>query len=251
MARNYLDDAGLSYLVGKLKGLLAGHTNLKNNPHGVTAAQTGAVPTTRKVNGKALSEDITLAAIDVGAAPEAFYVTLGGNETDGYTLDKTFEEISAAYFAGKRVVLLEYAYGSILEYALRYVYSDQIDFSYHNGVNHITFEIYNWGTVTRKRFQYYSTQNPPSYNTVGAEPTGAVSTHNSDSSAHSGVLAPFIHSQAASTITAGTLGGKVNANATAAATLSNAQVRDIYAGTGDMTAGSSSLTTGTLYFVYE
>ena len=35
--------------------------------HTHTAAQVGAVPTTRKVNGKALSADITLTAGDVGA----------------------------------------------------------------------------------------------------------------------------------------------------------------------------------------
>ena len=42
------------------------HIANTNNPHGVTAAQVGAVPT-RKVNGKALSADITLTAGDVGA----------------------------------------------------------------------------------------------------------------------------------------------------------------------------------------
>ena len=45
------------------------HIANTNNPHGVTAAQVGAVPTTRKVNGKALSADVTLAAADVGAIP--------------------------------------------------------------------------------------------------------------------------------------------------------------------------------------
>ena len=59
------------------------------------------------------------------------------------------------------------------------------------------------------------------------------------------------HEQPASTITEGELKGKVTANATAAATLSNAQVRNISAGTADLTAGSSSLATGSLYFVYE
>ena len=59
------------------------------------------------------------------------------------------------------------------------------------------------------------------------------------------------HTQGASTITAGTLGGEVQANATAAATLGNAQVRNIYAGTEDLAAGTSALATGTLYFVYE
>lgn len=46
---------------------LTSHTGNKSNPHGVTAAQISAVPTSRKVNGKALSSDITLSASDVGA----------------------------------------------------------------------------------------------------------------------------------------------------------------------------------------
>ena len=44
------------------------HIANKNNPHGVTAAQVGAVPTSRTVNGKPLSSNITLGASDVGAA---------------------------------------------------------------------------------------------------------------------------------------------------------------------------------------
>lgn len=43
------------------------HTSNKSNPHGVTAAQVGAVPTSRTVNGKALSSNISLTASDVGA----------------------------------------------------------------------------------------------------------------------------------------------------------------------------------------
>lgn len=59
------------------------------------------------------------------------------------------------------------------------------------------------------------------------------------------------HNQAASTITAGTLAGAVKANATAAATLSTYQVRDIAAGTTDLIAGTSTLATGAIYIVYE
>ena len=59
------------------------------------------------------------------------------------------------------------------------------------------------------------------------------------------------HNQAASTITAGTLAGQVVANATAVATLTTAQVRNIYAGTDDMTAGTTSLPTGQIYLMYE
>lgn len=59
------------------------------------------------------------------------------------------------------------------------------------------------------------------------------------------------HTQAASTITAGTFAGKVVANATATATVTAAQVRNIYAGTGAMTAGTTKLTTGVVYVQYE
>ena len=46
---------------------LTSHTGNKSNPHGVTVSQIGAVPTTRTVNGKALSANISLSASDVGA----------------------------------------------------------------------------------------------------------------------------------------------------------------------------------------
>lgn len=54
---------------------LTAHINNKSNPHGVTAAQVGAVPTSRTVNGKALSANITLNAGDVNAAPAYTYGT--------------------------------------------------------------------------------------------------------------------------------------------------------------------------------
>lgn len=59
------------------------------------------------------------------------------------------------------------------------------------------------------------------------------------------------HTHGAGSVTAGTLGGQVVANSTAVAATGTAQVRNIYAGTSDMTAGSTALTTGNLYFVYE
>lgn len=63
--------------------------------------------------------------------------------------------------------------------------------------------------------------------------------------------APASHTHAASQVTAGTLGGQVLANATAQTTLTTAQLRNIYAGTGAMTAGSTALTTGVVYLQYE
>lgn len=60
-----------------------------------------------------------------------------------------------------------------------------------------------------------------------------------------------IAEHAASYVGAGTMAGRVRANGTAAATLGNAQVRDIYAGTADMTEGTTALTTGAVYLQYE
>ena len=53
------------------------------------------------------------------------------------------------------------------------------------------------------------------------------------------------------TITTGTFAGRVYANDTAAAALDIPQVRSIEASTTDLTAGTSSLTTGKIYLVYE
>ena len=46
-------------------------------------------------------------------------------------------------------------------------------------------------------------------------------------------------------------GSRVMANTTAVAAIGDAQVRNIYAGTTDMTAGSSALASGAIYVVYE
>lgn len=64
-------------------------------------------------------------------------------------------------------------------------------------------------------------------------------------------FAPTGHNQSASTVTAGTFAGKVRANATASAVLSDGQVRDIYAGTDDLVAGSTAMNTGAIYLMFE
>ena len=63
--------------------------------------------------------------------------------------------------------------------------------------------------------------------------------------------APLTHTHQASQITHGTFNGAVVANATAQEALGTAMVRNIYIGTTDLTAGTSALPTGTIYFVYE
>ena len=60
----------LSAAFGKIKKAITefiNHKADKTNPHSVTTSQINAVPTSRTVNGKALSGNITLSASDVGA----------------------------------------------------------------------------------------------------------------------------------------------------------------------------------------
>lgn len=52
-------------------------------------------------------------------------------------------------------------------------------------------------------------------------------------------------------VSSNVLTAKTLANATTVATLADKQVRNIYAGTTDLTAGTSALTTGDIYLVYE
>lgn len=62
---------------------------------------------------------------------------------------------------------------------------------------------------------------------------------------------PTSHNQAASTITAGTFAGQVKASTTAVSSLGDFQLRDIKASTTDITAGTTALTSGYIYVVYE
>ena len=55
----------------------------------------------------------------------------------------------------------------------------------------------------------------------------------------------------AGAVGSGTLGGKVVADASVVATLTDSQIRNIQASTTDLTAGSSTLATGDIMFVYE
>lgn len=58
-----------------IKSLTAADVGARPNTWTPTASQVGAVPTSRKVNGKALSSDISLSASDVGARPNTWMPT--------------------------------------------------------------------------------------------------------------------------------------------------------------------------------
>lgn len=60
-----------------------------------------------------------------------------------------------------------------------------------------------------------------------------------------------ISSIPASKVTAGTFAGMVEANSSSESNTTTTQLRNVYFGTTDMTAGSSVLPTGEIYLVYE
>lgn len=186
----------------------------------LSANDFGAVPTTRKINNKALSTDVTLGATDVGAVSATADVLSTTSITDAALAQAngTIKHyvFSGDSYAGGDLPSDGYKYGSATVFK-RYGFA----------------AIVLWGApnVTRMAAKYYSTTNSAwsdwvmEYNTSN-KPT-------------------------ASDIGAGVLGGRVMANADASANVENAQVRNILAGTTDLTAGTSSLASGALYFVYE
>lgn len=100
-------------LIDALQNSLNSHTGNTSNPHKVTASQVGAVPTTRTINGKPLSGNITLTASDVGAASaDIDEITVG---TFGYSSDKTYFTSGSSSVSikkcGKVVTISGYIYG--------------------------------------------------------------------------------------------------------------------------------------------
>lgn len=68
----FITPAGVAaYCNSKVMPTINNHIANMNNPHNVTVAQIGAVPTSRTVNGKALTNNIVLSAGDVGTYTRA------------------------------------------------------------------------------------------------------------------------------------------------------------------------------------
>lgn len=88
---------------------------------------------------------------------------------------------------------------------------------------------------------------------VGADPAGSAAGVQSGLDAHTGNKANP-HGVTAEQVGAVPTGGTTMTGALKAmsnAAVGTAQMRNIYAGTADMTAGSTSLATGTIYLMYE
>ena len=262
--------------------LTAADVGARPNTWTPSAADVGAVPTSRTVNGKALSSNISLTASDVGASASGHKHTKSEitdfptsmPASDVYSWAKaatkptyTASEVGAAASShnhsaseitsgtlpvarggtGNTSVDTTPTSGSTKMVTSGGVYTALAGKAASSHGNHVPATQTANNAVFLRNDNTWQTVTPAN---IGA----AASSHKHTKSEITDFptsMTPTAHNQAASTITAGTLAGKVNANATAAATLGNAQVRDIYAGTSDMTAGSSSLTSGTIYFVYE
>ena len=154
-----------------------------------TAASIGAVPTSRKVNGKALSADVTLSAADVGAD-------------------------AAGAASGVQTSLTSHTNNKSNPHA-----------------------------VTKAQVGLGNVDNTSDAN----KPISTATQNALNGKANTS------HNHSAANITSGTLsvarGGTGQTTLTPAVTTKG--VRAIYAGTSDMTAGTTALTTGCIYLVYE
>lgn len=81
-----------------------------------TASEVGAVPTTRTVNGKALSGNITLSASDVGALPNTTTLFSGNyNDLSNKPTIPSVEGLASETYVDERIAAMEFILNSSTE----------------------------------------------------------------------------------------------------------------------------------------
>ena len=224
----FLDTTGLTYFWEQIKSFLD-----------------AKVPTTRKVNDKELSADITLGAEDLsydnttsGLTATTLQMAIDELVSDGTGSGgdaDTLDGHDSSYFA------------TTADLAKKV---DKLDNMTNFPVNY-GFAVARHGDtigVSDGSDNYYMLVDSNRNFRVGTQLNGAADVTWT-------VLSKEGHTQAASTITAGTLGGQVVANATATAALSTSQIRNISlvaeaSAPAEGSAATSAYAEGTVIFTY-
>lgn len=228
-AKEYMEQAG--EIVGgdfATNASLNAHTEAKNNPHGVTAEQVGADASGSAAQALADAKSYTDTKIAAIPTPDVSgQINSHNSNTSAHSDIRNSINTHTSNKSNPHGVTAEQI-GAAAS-------------SHNHSASNITS-----GTlgVARGGTGNTSVDTTPTSGSTKMVTSGGVYTALAGKAASS-------HNQAASTITAGTLAGKVLANASATATLTNSQVRNIHANTTDMTAGTTALTNGAIYLCYE
>ena len=177
------------------------------------AKANAAVPTSRKVNGKALSADVTLSAAEVGADPA------GTAETKANAVQTNLTSHTNNKSNPHGVTAAQVGLGNV--------------------------------DNTSDANKPISTATQNALNGKQATVTGGASTITSSNLAASRALVSDGNGKVAVSAVTSTELGYLDGVTSAIQTQINGKAPSYTYGTTDLTAGSSSLATGTLYFVYE
>lgn len=197
------------------------------------AKANAAVPGSRKVNGKALSSDVTLSAADVGALPTSGGTMTGSIKMGEHDITGTATNYGLFFDSMGQVIVKAGDSNSVEVTDMGVTIRSDVGITLDGSVSGISKSSVGLGNVD---------------NTSDANKPISTATQNALNG-----KANTSHTHAAGDITSGTLpasrGGTGQTTLTPAVTTKG--VRQIYAGTADMTAGTTALTTGCIYLVYE